>query len=294
MFSCISGSPSRTNVPTTISLRHQQYPAHRHRGGRTHANRAAALRLARSRGRWTPPLPCNQRSRARSRHARTSHCTHIESRSAHAAAAIAAATGQQHAHARCAARRTRRARSPSTAANSSAADCRHHARTTTHDDEKMLSAHTGAKPETMIDGVRRHWATAPATGSSPCSSHASVAHTATRSSSQGPASALRFNYFLLVAPRPRRSYVCNVCQHEEWWAVGSTRVASTRSVPWSKHISPSRSPSLARPCQDHEELIGAFLLSCCAPSSGMSRGKSTKNTPTRNQTGLFASPRSLQ
>ena len=59
---------------------------------------------------------------------------------------------------------------------------------------KMLRAHKGTKPETLIDGVRQHWALAPETGCPPCSSHASVAHTATRSSSQGPASALRFNF----------------------------------------------------------------------------------------------------
>ena len=53
-------------------------------------------------------------------------------------------------------------------------------------------------PETPIDGVRWHWASAPATGSPPCSSHASVAHTATRPSSQGPASALRFTYFSIL------------------------------------------------------------------------------------------------
>ena len=76
--------------------------------------------------------------------------------------------------------------------------------------------------------------------------------------------------FLLVAPRCRD--VCNVCQHE-WWAVGSTRVASTRGMPLSMHISPSLLPSFARPCQDHEELIGAFLLSC-APSSGTSAASS--------------------
>ena len=64
--------------------------------------------------------------------------------------------------------------------------------------------------------------------------------------------------FLMVAPRRRD--VCNVSQHE-WWAVGSTRVASTRGVPWSMQISPSLLPSLARPCQDHEELIDTFLLS---------------------------------
>ena len=73
--------------------------------------------------------------------------------------------------------------------------------------------------------------------------------------------------FLLVAPRCRD--VCNVCQHE-WWAVGSTRVASTRGMPLSMHISPSLLPSFARPCQDHEELIGAFLLSC-APGQARAR-----------------------
>ena len=74
-------------------------------------------------------------------------------------------------------------------------DTRHHARTTTHDDEKMLRAQTNTTPETPINGVRQNWASAPATGSPPSSSHASVAHTATRPSSQGPASALRFNYY---------------------------------------------------------------------------------------------------
>ena len=62
----------------------------------------------------------------------------------------------------------------------------HHARTTAHDDEKMLRAHTGTKPERPIDGVRQNWASAPATGWPSSSSHASVAH-ATRASSQGPA-----------------------------------------------------------------------------------------------------------
>ena len=52
--------------------------------------------------------------------------------------------------------RTRRARSPSTTASSGATDSRHHERTTTHDDEKMLRAHKGTKPEMPIDGVRRH------------------------------------------------------------------------------------------------------------------------------------------
>ena len=52
---------------------------------------------------------------------------------------------------------------------------RHHALPTTHDDEKMPRAHTGTKPETPVDGTRKHWAFAPATGRLPCSSHASVA-----------------------------------------------------------------------------------------------------------------------
>ena len=76
-------------------------------------------------------------------------------------------------------------------------------RTTMHDDETMLRAHTGTKPETPIDGVRQNWAFAPATGWPPSSSHASVAHTATRPSAQGPTSALRFNYYRSNHPRPR-------------------------------------------------------------------------------------------
>ena len=56
-----------------------------------------------------------------------------------------------------------------------------HARTTTRDDEKMLRAHMGTKPETPIDGASENWAVAPATGPRcargrpPSSSHASVA-----------------------------------------------------------------------------------------------------------------------
>ena len=68
------------------------------------------------------------------------------------------------AHARRTARRTHSARPPRAAASSSAADSRYHARTMTHDDEKMLRAHEGTKPETPIDGVRRHRALAPAIG----------------------------------------------------------------------------------------------------------------------------------
>jgi hypothetical protein len=46
-------------------------------------------------------------------------------------------------------------------------------------------------------------------------------------------------------------------------------------MPLSMHISPSLLPSFARPCQDHEELIGAFLfLLSCAPSSGTSAASS--------------------
>ena len=65
----------------------------------------------------------------------------------------------------------------------------------------MLRAHTGTKPETPIDGASENWAVAPATGPRcargwlPFPSYARVAQTATRTSSQGPASALRFNYF---------------------------------------------------------------------------------------------------
>ena len=57
-----------------------------------------------------------------------------------------------------------------------------------------------SRTETPIDGARPNWVVAPATGPRcargwpPSSSHASAAHTATRSSSQGPASALHFNY----------------------------------------------------------------------------------------------------
>ena len=50
-------------------------------------------------------------------------------------------------------------------------------------------------------GYDRTGATAPAVGSLSSSSHASVAHTATRPSSQGPASALRFNYYPKDYPR---------------------------------------------------------------------------------------------
>ena len=89
-------------------------------------------------------------------------------------------------------------RPPRAAASSSAPDTGHHARTTTHDDEEMLRAQTDTKPETPIDRVRQNWAAAPATGWPPSSSHASVAHTATRPSSQGPASALRFNNYQLA------------------------------------------------------------------------------------------------
>ena len=41
-------------------------------------------------------------------------------------------------------------------------------------------------PETPIDGARWHWASAPAMGCPPCSSHASVAHTATRPRHKAP------------------------------------------------------------------------------------------------------------
>ena len=70
-----------------------------------------------------------------------------------------------------------------------------------HDDEKILRANMCTKPETPVDGACENWVAAPATGPRyargrlPSSSHASVAQTATRPSSQGPASALRFNYY---------------------------------------------------------------------------------------------------
>ena len=110
--------------------------------------------------------------------------SHRDSRSTHAAAAAAAATGQHRARARHPARRARRAHPHSTAAEVVPPDpksTRHHARTTTRDDEKMLRAHMGTKPKTPIDGARRNLVVAPATGARcargplPFSSHASVA-----------------------------------------------------------------------------------------------------------------------
>ena len=147
-----------------------------------------------------PPLFAPS-ARARSRHARTApgqHAKHRESRCARTAAASAAATGLQHAHAHRTAQRTHRAPPPCAAASSSAADTRHHARTTTHNDENVMRAQTDTTPETPVDGVRWHWTAAPATRSLPCSSHASVAHTATRPrhKPQGPASA----YALTTTP----------------------------------------------------------------------------------------------
>ena len=166
--------------------RHQKHLEHRNRGARARRPRHGAAPCLQLKG--------PQRARARSRHARTApgqHASHRKRRCTSAAAAATAATGQQHAHARRTAHRTHCARPPRAAASSSAANARNHARPAMHDDEKMLRAHTGTKPETPIDGVQKHWAFAPATGRPPCSSHTSVAHTATRpSSSQGPASAL--------------------------------------------------------------------------------------------------------
>ena len=93
----------------------------------------------------------------RNHHARTlhgEHARHRESRSAHAAAAAAAATGQHHARARRPARRTHRAHTHSTATGSSAADLQApHTNDNVYDDEKMLRAHMGTKPETPIDGA---------------------------------------------------------------------------------------------------------------------------------------------
>ena len=149
-------------------------------------------------GQETDPTPPWHPARAPHNHrARTlhgNHARHRESRSAHATAAATAATRQHHARARRPGRRTHRTHTHSTAAGRAAPpNSKHHARTTTHDDEKMLRVHMGTKPETPIDGVCEHWAVAPATGPRcargwpPFSSHASVAQTATRSSTQGPA-----------------------------------------------------------------------------------------------------------
>ena len=55
-------------------------------------------------------------------------------------------------HARRTASRTHRARPHRAAASSSAADPRPHARTTAHDDEKMLRAHMSTNPETPMAG----------------------------------------------------------------------------------------------------------------------------------------------
>ena len=74
----------------------------------------------------------------------------------------------------------RRARAPA-ASTPHAPATRHHARTTTHDDEKMLRAHTGTKPKTPIDGASENWVPprqrgpVARAGALPSSSHASVA-----------------------------------------------------------------------------------------------------------------------
>ena len=141
--------------------RHQRHLEHRNRNRGPHARRLSSGATPRPQLRqeanpappWHPArAPCNHR-------ARTLHDTRSrrrESRSTHATAAAAAATGQHHAQVRTPPRTPRapralakqrrqkqRRRTPGT---------RHHARTTTHDDEKMLRAHTGTKPETPIDG----------------------------------------------------------------------------------------------------------------------------------------------
>ena len=134
----------------------------------------------------TSPLRCTQRSRARSRNARTAQCRHAwhhESRNARAAAASAAATGQQHAHARRTAHRTQHARPPRAAASSSAADRRLQTPRTNDDARRRKDA---ACPHGHKAGDAGRWGTStlgrtPATGTPPCSSHASVAHTAKRS-----------------------------------------------------------------------------------------------------------------
>ena len=183
--------------------RHQRHLEHRNRGGtRTPlAPRRCALLTAKNM--QTPP-PFLTPS-ARSRHARTApgrHARHSESRCARTAAAptaSAAATGQQHAHARRTANHTHRARPPRAAASSSAADTRHH----THERRRTTTTKRCCVP-TRTHGRKAgdagRWGTAELDVRSgngvaafllPCE-RGSHRHTA---SSQGPASALRFNYY---------------------------------------------------------------------------------------------------
>ena len=194
--------------------RHQRHHEHRNRGG---------VRTPPKQRRYAPPEDMTgSQPHPSAPSARTTHTTTARAlstaRAPHIASATAhtplqpqpqpqGSTAREHAalHAartartRIVPRRKQRRRPPGT---------RHHARTTTHDDEKMLRAHTGTKPETPVDGGSENWGAAPATrprcarGRLPSSSHASVARTATRSSSQGPASALRFNYHHAAASLP--------------------------------------------------------------------------------------------
>ena len=144
----------------------------RHHACATPGQRAAGLR----------ELPQARRRRANRSHRAAAH--------AHDAAPLHRATRERRAS----------ARSLRAAAGCSVGSPRPHARTTTNDDKKMvLRDHKGTPPKTASDGARQNWAVAPATGWPPSSSHESAARTPRRTAtSQGPASALRFNY--LVSP----------------------------------------------------------------------------------------------
>ena len=168
-------------------------------GARTSlAQQRYALLAARTGGPPPPPF-CTQRASARSRYARTAHRTHArhpESRSAHALPHRPQpqdSTTRTHAALRAARTAPARPAPPPVAAPLAP---RHHARTTTHDDEKMLSVH-GRKA-----GDAGRWGTAtlggrPGNGVAalflPCE-RGSHSHTVVVLSSQGPASASRFNY----------------------------------------------------------------------------------------------------
>ena len=122
-------------------------------GGRAHAARAAALRLCLQLKQAIFFAPSVRARAAATLALRTAHTPGTTRVAAHAPLLQQPQPQDSSTNTRRTASRTHRARSPSTAASSSAADSRHDARTTSHDDEKMLHAHTGTKPETPIDGV---------------------------------------------------------------------------------------------------------------------------------------------
>ena len=129
-----------------------------------HGPSKTALRPAYSSGRRTSPLRCTQRARIRSRHARASHCT-LHARQASRGRRVAAHTPPQRqpqpqdsstrTRATLRAARTALAR-PAPPPVAAPLNSRNHARTTTHDDEKMRSAHTGANKAGDAD----RWGTA--------------------------------------------------------------------------------------------------------------------------------------